>query len=118
MAQQKTSLDIWFSYAGEQQPLVTSIVDCMTANEDDLCETVFSLDDETDFTALKGVRFLPKRYRSEDEENKPHFRLPPSGDINALVEDIGKSFLKVIVLSEEYFKSYVCMQEHGNRTSN
>lgn len=111
MAQQKTSLDIWFSYAGEQQPLVTSIVDCMTKNEDELRETVFNLDDETDFTALKGVRFLPKRYKSEDEKNKPHFRLPPGGDINALVEDIGKSFLKVIVLSEEYFKSYVCMQE-------
>lgn len=111
MAQQKTSLDIWFSYAGEQQSLVTSIVDYMTANEDDLRETVFNLDDETDFTALKGVRFLPKRYKSEDEKDKPHFRLPPSGDINALVEDIGKSFIKVIVLSKDYFKSPVCMRE-------
>lgn len=111
MAQQKTSLDIWFSYAGEQQPLLTSIVDYMTANEDDLRETVFTLDEETDFTALKGVRFLPKRYKSEDEQNKPHFRLPPGGDINALVEDIGKSFIKVIVLSKGYFKSPVCMRE-------
>ncbi|UAA39525.1 hypothetical protein KIH87_03980 [Paraneptunicella aestuarii] len=113
MNERITPLDVWFSYSGKQQPLVKTIVETMNAMEVTLIQEALKADEEKNWDDVKQARFTPKRYQHEDDSDnsKIIYRLPPTGNINLLVKEIAKSFLKVIVLSPEYFQSDTCLRE-------
>jgi hypothetical protein len=64
------------------------------------------------------VRLTAKLYRLDEDgkgitkgQTNPIYRLAPGCAINELVADIANNPLRIMVISENYFKSQVCLNE-------
>lgn len=115
MSEQVTALDIWFSYSGKQQAFVESLVAAL--EDDSLCADAKAKAKAEiitkDLDHLGEFQLIPKLYArpDEDKESGKVYRLSPTENINKLVDEIASAFCKVLVITPDYFKSYVCLRE-------
>lgn len=129
---EREMFDLWFSYSGENEEIVNDIYESLKnweymrfeptlthRFESSLrkVEVVSPSSEECDAFVdfIQKVRISPRKYqwmREEKDGKVTHVtQLPPNGKIESLVFQIAESFLKVVVISRDYFKSPICMQE-------
>ncbi len=112
------NITAWFSYAGEQHELVSKVCDYLKppAVEAIVQEAVGQLT-KTSEEQVNDVRLQPKRYRLDENDDDakakrdPVYRLAPGCNINELTRDIANNPIRIMVLSQDYFKSQACLEE-------
>lgn len=131
-------IDLWFSYSSENAQVVNDITQQLDVWKDSPFDDV-TLDslksavlgqklegfidgektsiktDEVD-DLISKTRVAPKTYSWEvkkgpDGNIEKVYQLLPNESIQSLVFEIARSLLRVVVISEDYFRSEVCMQE-------
>ncbi len=102
--------EIWFSYAGAQKTVVEAMAKQLRDEGDTLMaeiERIYSQPPEP----LKKLRLTPQRYQREMVDGNWVFEKGNGCSIDQLTHDIGHAFLRVVILSKEYFSSRACMEE-------
>lgn len=108
--QKKNKLDVWFSYAGAQKEFVKSVIDEL--NKDEVVKKACTQTEGVKGDGSIQPEIIAKHYITyHPQTDSPNFTLTASEAIAKLVRMIGGHFLKVIVLSKEYFDSFVCLSE-------
>jgi hypothetical protein len=107
------SITAWFSYAQEQHPLVSNVCKQLQAPAvESVVKSAIEEITKSSESEVSHVRLVPYCYRLDsDETGMPIYRLAPGDSIDELTFDIANNPLRIIVLSDSYFKSQHCLEE-------
>ncbi len=90
-------IDYWISYSGHDKWSVEAIYRHMV--------------EINNAGGFKGVKLNPKKYQWKLNGGNWDYELDIGQDIGELIHVISNNVLRTVVLSKDYFKSPVCMQE-------
>ena len=107
------NITAWFSYAKEQHPLVSNVCKFLQAPAvEGVVKSAIEEITKSSEHDVSHVRLVPYCYRLDnDETGMPIYRLAPGDSIDELTFDIANNPLRIIVLSDSYFKSPHCLEE-------
>lgn len=111
-------VDLWFSYAGEDEAVASQLENLLSSEEGcqlrHFVESRKELTTEHHISTEARLKIRVCKYKTEEhnpDSNSFVYHLMAGDDVRNLVLDISKHFLRVVILSESYFKKLVCMQE-------